>query len=76
MSIKPLASALLVLGCLSGSLQATTFNVTNGNTEGAGSLRQALIDANNSPGKDQVVIDASVTNIYRNVTPNGDPLGQ
>ncbi len=39
----------------------STFTVTNTNDSGAGSLRQALIDANNNAGADTVVFDAAVS---------------
>src|SRR5687768_9904507 len=36
---------------------AATFVVTNTNDSGAGSLRQAIIDANNSPGFDNITFN-------------------
>jgi len=39
----------------------STFTVTNTNDSGAGSLRQALIDANANAGADTVVFDAAVS---------------
>ena len=48
---------------------ASTFSVTNGNASGPGSLRQAVIDANNNPGADTIVIDPSVTTILPLVGP-------
>jgi len=39
----------------------STFTVTNTNDSGAGSLRQALLDADANPGADTVVFDAAVT---------------
>jgi hypothetical protein len=38
-------------------LSAATFTVTNTNDSGAGSLRQAILDANASPGPDTIVFD-------------------
>jgi hypothetical protein len=35
----------------------TTFTVTNTNDSGTGSLRQAILDANASPGKDKIAFD-------------------
>ncbi len=35
----------------------TTFTVTNTNDSGPGSLRQAILDANSSPGKDKIAFD-------------------
>jgi hypothetical protein len=36
-----------------------TFTVTNTNDSGAGSLRQAVLDANAAAGADTIVFDAS-----------------
>ncbi len=36
------------------TVAAATFTVTNTNNSGAGSLRQAIIDANNNPGSDRI----------------------
>ncbi len=46
-----LAAALLLSA---RSLAAATFTVTNTNDSGAGSLRQAILDANGSPGTDTI----------------------
>ena len=46
-----LAASLLV--ALGGN--ATTFTVTSSNDSGSGSLRQAILDANASPGRDEIV---------------------
>lgn len=40
---------------------AATFNVTNLNDAGAGSLRQAIVDANNAAGADTVTFQAGLT---------------
>ncbi|WP_075187315.1 choice-of-anchor Q domain-containing protein [Teredinibacter haidensis] len=40
---------------------AETFTVTNTNDSGAGSLRQAVLDANALEGADEVVFDSSIT---------------
>ncbi len=42
-------------------VQAATFTVTSTADGGVGSLRQAIIDANASPGSDQILFDSSVT---------------
>jgi len=42
---------------LSGNTLAATFTVTNTNDLGFGSLRQAILDANASPGADQIVFN-------------------
>jgi hypothetical protein len=51
---KLFASALLSVASVSG---AATFTVTNTNDSGAGSLRQAIDDANNTPGADTIVFN-------------------
>jgi hypothetical protein len=62
---KILASgAALTLGMgfgLGPSAEAATFTVTNLNDSGAGSLRQAISDANNAAGSDVVIFQAGVT---------------
>jgi predicted outer membrane repeat protein len=62
------AGGSLLVGGIAGALvlapqagAATTFTVTNTADSGAGSLRQAVLDANNNPGADLVVFDASST---------------
>ncbi|MCA8926162.1 MAG: hypothetical protein KDD82_30425, partial [Planctomycetes bacterium] len=45
---------------LAGSARAATFTVTNTNDTGAGSLRQAVADANGTPGDDEIVFGASL----------------
>jgi hypothetical protein len=42
-------------------IPSQTFTVLNTNDSGAGSLRQAILDANASPGIDTIVFDAGVT---------------
>ncbi|MFN2384867.1 MAG: hypothetical protein ABR576_01010 [Thermoanaerobaculia bacterium] len=49
----PAAFALAAL-FFSGSLAATTFTVTNTADTGAGSLRQAILDANAAGGPDAI----------------------
>jgi parallel beta-helix repeat protein len=46
---------------LAPTAEAATFTVTNLNDAGAGSLRQALTDANNAPGADIVAFQAGLT---------------
>jgi hypothetical protein len=55
-------------------LQAATFTVTNGNDSGAGSLRQAFLDAKNHVGEDNIVVDDSVSTISL-TTFVGTPVG-
>jgi hypothetical protein len=46
---------IALLACIvSAPLAAATFTVTNTNDSGAGSLRQAMLDANASPGPDTI----------------------
>jgi hypothetical protein len=45
---------LFVAFSFSGGLSAAPFNVTNTNDSGAGSLRQAILDANANPGPDEI----------------------
>jgi hypothetical protein len=47
---------ILFTGVLANSAIATTFTVTNTNNAGAGSLRQAILDANASPGADSITL--------------------
>lgn len=60
------AGGSLLVGGVAGALvlapqagAATTYHVTNTGDSGAGSLRQAVIDANNNPGADIIVFDTS-----------------
>jgi predicted outer membrane repeat protein/parallel beta-helix repeat protein len=62
------AGGSLLVGGIAGALvlapqagAATTYTVTNTADSGAGSLRQAIADANNNAGADIVVFDASAT---------------
>ncbi|MCO6509403.1 MAG: hypothetical protein J5I65_01295, partial [Aridibacter famidurans] len=42
------------------AIQAATFTVTNTNDNGAGSLRQAILDANAAPDADVIQFDPGV----------------
>jgi hypothetical protein len=55
--LKKLALNLVVALSLSGSLSAATLVVTNTNDSGAGSLRQAILDANASAGTDTITFN-------------------
>lgn len=50
----------IVLLLVSNSTYAITFLVTNTNDSGTGSLRQAVVDANESPGADNIVFSSSL----------------
>ena len=52
------------------STKAATFTVTNLNNSGAGSLRQAIADANSSPGQDDIVFSVSGTIYPSSVLPS------
>ena len=45
-----------------------TFTVTNTNDEGSGSLRQAIINANNRNGADKITFDSSLSGSTINLT--------
>jgi hypothetical protein len=59
--LRPFALALLLVCGISPVLQARplAITVTNTNDLGPGSLRQAILDANASPGTDEIVFDLS-----------------
>ncbi len=57
--MKPHILVLFLL--LVSTLRADTFTVTNLNDTGAGSLRQAIEDANALPGADEIEFDPAVT---------------
>src|SRR4051794_18030513 len=50
---RQLLTALALLAC-SCPVCAATFNVSNKNDTGSGSLRQAILDANANPGPDTI----------------------
>jgi Ca2+-binding RTX toxin-like protein len=59
-----LAGTGLSLGAalgMTGTADAATFTVSNLNDSGAGSLRQAILDANAAPGADQVTFQSTLT---------------
>jgi hypothetical protein len=49
-------------------IDAATFTVTNTNDSGAGSLRQAVLDANVNNQNDTIVFDAAVFNTPQTIT--------
>ena len=48
--------------------QAATFTVTNTSDSGAGSLRQAILDANANPGLDTIAFDIPGAGVHT-ITP-------
>jgi len=61
-------SAALLLICVSGPVVASTFSVTNTGDTGAGSLRQAITDANNHVGADTITFNISGAGVHT-ITP-------
>lgn len=51
---------LLVYTCLSAAVKAAVFTVSNVNDSGAGSLRQAILDANAAQGADVIEFQAGI----------------
>lgn len=64
------ALALLILLVMSGATQAATFEVTNTNDSGPGSLRQAITDANANAEADTIDITATGTIQLQNTLPD------
>ncbi|MFN6564165.1 MAG: Calx-beta domain-containing protein [Nostoc sp. ChiSLP01] len=58
----------LAIDDVSVKVDNTTYTVTNTNDSGAGSLRQAIINANNDPGIETIIFDA--TGIFGDATPD------
>ena len=60
------ARSILVVLCLisASRLSANTFTVTNTNDSGAGSLRQAITDANANPGADTIAFDIGGAGVH------------
>ncbi len=78
--VRVLAVAGLTAGCLGLALgHAATFVVTNASESGLGSLRQAILDANNSEGTDTISFAIPGTGVHT-ITPTyalpqvGDPV--
>jgi hypothetical protein len=54
---------LVLAGLASAGLTGATFTVTNTNDSGAGSLRQAILDANANPGVDTIAFNISASGV-------------
>jgi hypothetical protein len=54
MLLKRAVILALVCGGVLASVRGEDFTVFNTNNTGAGSLRQAIVDANNNPGPDRI----------------------
>jgi hypothetical protein len=62
---RTFSSALIIrLGFITGIAQASTFTVINTSDSGVGSLRQAIIDANNNAGADTIAFNISGTGVH------------
>src|SRR5262245_38241251 len=77
---KVAAGAGLALGAtpgITGTAHATDFTVSNLNDSGGGSLRQAIVDADNNPGGDRVLFQSGLSGTI-NLTSGqlyvGDPV--
>ena len=65
--LRLLVSASVIVGA-AATLAAATFNVTNTNDSGAGSLRQAILDANANPGLDTINFNITGSGVHT-ITP-------
>jgi len=61
-TLRVASSLLCVLAA--GSLRATTFTVTTTADSGAGSLRQAILDANTNPGSDTIAFSITGSGVH------------
>src|SRR4029079_12025230 len=76
MRLTRFGSALLVsslLGGVSGISRAATFTVTNINDSGAGSLRQAITDANAAGGADTIEFNIVGSGVHTIVPASAPP---
>ena len=64
----------LILTALIVNTAAATFTVTNTSDSGAGSLRQAVLDANAAAGADTIVFDPGVFSTPQTITLTGGEL--
>lgn len=65
-SLNILCRTLVFILCTSSLLTAGTFTVANNNSSGAGSLKQAVLDANNNVGADTIIFAANVRGTINN----------
>lgn len=75
-AFTPFALAALLLGCSLPSAHAATFNVTKTADSGAGTLRQAILDANASPGADTITFAERSGPQVIDLTTVGDGAGK
>ena len=68
MRTLPAAVVAALLACGASSVFAATFTVTNTNDSGPGSLRQAILDANATPGADTIAFNIPGTGV-RTISP-------
>ena len=57
--LMPVGQSLTTVPTAQAQLHGATFTVTNTNDSGAGSLRQAILDANATAGEDVINITAT-----------------
>ncbi len=65
---KAVSTSLMILICSAAGATAATFTVTNTNDSGAGSLRQAVLNANAATSADTIVFDPAVFNTPQTIT--------
>jgi hypothetical protein len=66
--MKTFVGSLLCIGLFAGRLAATTYTVTSTADSGAGSLRQAIMDANANPGADTIAFNITGSGVHT-ITP-------
>jgi hypothetical protein len=63
-SVRAIFVCLSLAALLTGVSAAATFTVTNTNDSGAGSLRQAILDANGTAGADTIAFDIAGAGVH------------